>query len=285
MILRVDFTTDDFREFDIDKEVNFEEFSAIFEELTQLHESRQSFVIDRQGINFYLINAPFYLKITHFTKDAFHVVFFREGEKHAFAGNFYHKDIPELAYALYQKRNDDLHRYVKNPAYDHKWSAKDFETTDYTFSQKSILNRMSFYVLIPILVIFPLYAFAFKDWQARIFFLIYGLGYAGIILGQRMYQYRFVRNIIVKMSRNEMKITIDGIEKTFQNSQIDAVISRNKGSRNDYTVVKLKNGSIFHLNEEVFHVYKYAAAPLKNRNSALKRIPRRVRPRFAENMN
>jgi hypothetical protein len=284
MILRVDFKTDIFREFDIDKEVSLNEFIEIFNEHTTLKETQNSYTINSPFINMYLINGSYYLKITHFAKDAFAISLNIDGEKFGYTGKYYKDSIPKIVSAFSEYRIQDLKSYLKEKVSARKWSPIDFEVTDYTFFQKGFFRPE----MIPDIIIFFAINSLLFFVSDSIFMIVITITCSfSIISHQALFyinHYKCSKNIIVIISRNELKIRIDGIEKIIKNNDIKSVVYHSQRSMTTYSDVTLKNGNIFQFSEEIFNINKIANSSLNIKTVLSNRFPYIKRPKFSDKM-
>lgn len=281
MILRVDFKTDIFREFDIDKDVSLNEFIDIFNELTTLKETQNSYIISSPFMNMYLINGIYYLKITHFAKDAFILTLNIKGEKYGFTGKYYKESISKIVSAFSENRIQDLKSYLKEKISARKWNPKDFEATDYSFFQKRFFRPV---MISDIVIFFAINSMLFFV-SDSIFMIVLTINCSfSIISFEALFyinHYKCSKNIIVNISRNELKIRIDGIEKIIKNNEIESVVYHSQRSYTTYSDVKLKDGSIFQFSEEIFHIYKIANSSLNIKYLWSNRFPYIKRPKFS----
>jgi hypothetical protein len=136
LILKIQYDSYENGEFTAEHIVDIETLLDIFEENTQIIQTKRSYTIKRPYIKFFLQSEDNYLKISHFAKDAFSVEYCNEPDDKLYFGNFYKKTIKQILILFSENNIAELNRKIPRTRKSEKSLIKSFLKLDFTYSYR-----------------------------------------------------------------------------------------------------------------------------------------------------
>jgi hypothetical protein len=136
LILKIQYDSYEAGEFASEQNVNIDTLLDIFEENTQIIQTRRSYTIKRPYIKFFLQHGDNFLKISHFAKDAFSVEYCNEPDDKLYQGNFYKKTIKQILVYFSENNFEALNKKIPRTNKNEMQLIKAFYKLDFTYSYR-----------------------------------------------------------------------------------------------------------------------------------------------------
>jgi hypothetical protein len=136
LILKIQYDSCEAGEFSSEQSVNLDTLLDIFEENTQIIQTKRSYTIKRPYIKFFIQNEDNYLKISHFAKDAFSVEYCNEPDDKLYSGNFYKKTIRQIIIYFSENNFGAINRKIPRTKKNETALIRTFQNLDFTYSYR-----------------------------------------------------------------------------------------------------------------------------------------------------
>jgi hypothetical protein len=269
LILKIQYDSYEAGEFTAEQCVDIDTLLDIFEENTQIIQTKRSYTIKRPYIKFFLKNGDNYLKISHFAKDAFSVEYCNEPDDKLYVGNYYKKTIKQILVNFSENNFEALNKKIPRTNKNEKQLIKAFFKLDFTYLYRFrgyfdlIFNSILFFPLAigGILLLFktPLGFLSLFPLTFLLFPIL--ILYFLIRLNMNYVRNSKGKNITISSGLTTIKYVCDNHEIVFDKTDIkELLIYEASGYRNPYSNysfarIILKNGVTIDISHMILDSY------------------------------
>lgn len=260
MKLKLQYDSFETGEFTKEQEVDLHTLLTVFEENATIVKSytRNRITINRPGVCLYLQDGQNFLRVQHFTKDAFTVDYCNDPDDRLYSGNFYKKSVKAILTLFAQQQHSQLCKQIPRTQRSESHTIKLFKEDDFVYHYK---NQYLFSYLFNLfaeiflfIFFFAMLVFSIVEYDRMgafiLFPLILTLLLLALIISVLILQKNYLENsknksIKVSSGSPEIVITENGKRITFNKSDIREVLFcgnfsiRRRLSLNNFSHIKI----------------------------------------------
>lgn len=265
ILIKIQYINYETNEFAYEQNADLDTLLEIFEKHTQLINTNHSYTIINQGIRFYLQNGNNFLRICHFSKEAFTIMYLDEFNDKSFTGNFYKKSIILLLHYFYENDSKNLIKNIPISKVPKKQLLNEFITSDFIYKYNNkITNGLIFYcILYSLAIIFfiityisSMSSFGFILTSPFVLLLL-SLLISFLKIEKNYIKHSFGLKIKISLNSDNISIFENKKEFSFQKNDIKYVNYitahgfRNPFSDYGWTLIRLNDGSKFVITHKI----------------------------------